>query len=69
MIRYSHAMTCLMAYYNKKGIETISIVLQTMCDPNCHMATNINTNTSTNSNSNSTESETQPARIGNKIRN
>ena len=29
MIRYSHAMTCLMAYYNKKGIETISIVLQT----------------------------------------
>src|SRR5215467_2267262 len=29
MIRYSHAMTCLMAYYNKKGTETISIVLQT----------------------------------------
>ncbi len=29
MIRYSHAMTCLMAYHNKKGTEAISIVLQT----------------------------------------
>jgi hypothetical protein len=24
MIRYSHAMTCLMAYHNKKRIEAIS---------------------------------------------
>jgi hypothetical protein len=31
MIRYSHAMTCLMAYHNKKGTEAISIVLQTRC--------------------------------------
>jgi len=30
MIRYSHAMTCLMAYHNKKGTESISIVLQTI---------------------------------------
>jgi hypothetical protein len=29
MIRHSHAMTCLMAYHNKKGTEAISIVLQT----------------------------------------
>jgi hypothetical protein len=29
MIHYSHAMTCLMAYHNKKGSEAISIVLQT----------------------------------------
>ncbi|MGC2575134.1 MAG: hypothetical protein WA364_26805, partial [Candidatus Nitrosopolaris sp.] len=36
MIRYSHAMTCLMAYYNKKGIETISIVLQTLETLICH---------------------------------
>jgi hypothetical protein len=28
MIRYSHAMTCLMAYHNKKRTEAISIVLQ-----------------------------------------
>jgi hypothetical protein len=31
MIRYSRAMTCLMAYHNKKGTESISIVLQTTC--------------------------------------
>jgi len=30
MIRYSHGMTCLMAYQNKKGTEAISIVLQTI---------------------------------------
>ena len=28
MIRYSHAMTCLMAYHNEKSTETISIMLQ-----------------------------------------
>jgi hypothetical protein len=28
MIRYSHAMTCLMAYHNKKRTEAICIVLQ-----------------------------------------
>jgi hypothetical protein len=28
MIRYSHAITCLMAYYNKKRTEAICIVLQ-----------------------------------------
>ena len=28
MIRYSHAMTCLMAYHNEKRTEAISIVLQ-----------------------------------------
>ncbi|MDP9288681.1 MAG: hypothetical protein M3P08_10855, partial [Thermoproteota archaeon] len=28
VIRYSHAMTCLMAYHNKKRTESISIVLQ-----------------------------------------
>jgi len=28
MIRYSHAMTCLMAYNNKKRTEAIRIVLQ-----------------------------------------
>jgi hypothetical protein len=30
MIRYSHAMTCLMAYHNKKRTEAISIVLQSI---------------------------------------
>jgi hypothetical protein len=30
MIHYSHTMTCLMAYHNKKGSEAISIVLQTI---------------------------------------
>ena len=29
MIRYSVAMTCLMAYHNKKGTEAISVVLRT----------------------------------------
>jgi Transposase DDE domain len=28
MIRYSHAMTCLMTYYDKKRTEAISIMLQ-----------------------------------------
>jgi uncharacterized protein len=28
MIRYSHAMTCLMTYYDKKRTESISIMLQ-----------------------------------------
>jgi len=28
MIRYSHAMTYLMAYHNEKRIKTISIMLQ-----------------------------------------
>jgi hypothetical protein len=28
MIRYNHAMTCLMAYHNEKRTEAISIVLQ-----------------------------------------
>jgi hypothetical protein len=28
MIRYSHAMTCLMAYRNEKRTEAISIMLQ-----------------------------------------
>jgi D-arabinose 1-dehydrogenase-like Zn-dependent alcohol dehydrogenase len=32
MIRYSHAMTCLMAYHNKKRTEAISIVLQATID-------------------------------------
>jgi hypothetical protein len=33
MIRYSHAMTCLMAYHNKKRTEAISIVLQSIVNP------------------------------------
>jgi len=32
VIRYSHAMTCLMAYHNKKRTESISIVLQARSD-------------------------------------
>jgi hypothetical protein len=32
MIRYSHAMTCLMAYHNKKRTEAIPIVLQARLD-------------------------------------
>jgi hypothetical protein len=28
MIRYSHAMTCLMAYHSEKRTEAISIMLQ-----------------------------------------
>jgi hypothetical protein len=32
VIRYSHAMTCLMAYHNKKRTESISIVLQANMD-------------------------------------
>ena len=36
-----HAMTCLMAYHNKKRTEAISIMLQSSCMLSCSLSLNL----------------------------